>query len=212
MVGRDSAVGLALASRPRSVPSSSTLRRREQEGREERRSGREILREWWAAQEGTEATKRSRVDGSAEPAEARLRNERAPRIGCGGDEVACLHPRYQESARLQEKRPSAGLSSRVRRHPCVRGRPTLRRRAQCLASVQLRSTLLQMRTTLSIRLPDELDQWLEEESRRTGLPKGVIVRQHLEASRTRKACQPFLDLAGSVEGKPGLSRKKGFQK
>jgi predicted transcriptional regulator len=67
-----------------------------------------------------------------------------------------------------------------------------------------------MSNTLTIRLPAELDQWLEHESKRTGLPKGTIVRQHLELSRTRKARQAFLDLAGSVEGSPGLSRKRGF--
>ena len=69
-----------------------------------------------------------------------------------------------------------------------------------------------MSNTITIRLPEELDQWLEEESRKTGLPKSRIVRQHLEVSRTRKARQPFLDLAGSIEGKPGLSRKRGFQR
>jgi hypothetical protein len=67
-------------------------------------------------------------------------------------------------------------------------------------------------TTITIRLPDELDQWLESESRKTGIPKGRIVRQHLEASRTRKARQPFLDLAGSIEGKRDLSQKRGFQR
>jgi hypothetical protein len=67
-----------------------------------------------------------------------------------------------------------------------------------------------MSNTLSIRLPDQLLQWLEEESRMTGLPKGRIVREQLELSRTRKARQRFLDLAGSIEGTPGLSRKRGF--
>lgn len=68
-----------------------------------------------------------------------------------------------------------------------------------------------MSDSFTIRLPKELHQWLEEEARATGLPKGRIVRQHLEASRTRKARQPFLDLAGSIQGKPTLSRKRGFQ-
>ena len=67
-----------------------------------------------------------------------------------------------------------------------------------------------MSNTLTIRLPEELGRWLEEESKRTGLPKSQIVREQLELSRTRKARQPFLDLAGSIEGKPGLSRKRGF--
>jgi hypothetical protein len=67
-----------------------------------------------------------------------------------------------------------------------------------------------MSNKLSIRLPKDLDQWLEAEARKTGLPKGRIVREQLEAARTRKARQPFLDLAGSVDGTPGLSRKRGF--
>jgi len=51
-----------------------------------------------------------------------------------------------------------------------------------------------------------------KKSRVTGLPKGRIVREQLERSRTRKARKPFLDLAGSVEGEADLSRKRGFQR
>jgi len=36
------------------------------------------------------------------------------------------------------------------------------------------------------------------------------VREQLEQLRTKKAPQPFLDLAGSVEGAQDLSRRKGF--
>ena len=67
-----------------------------------------------------------------------------------------------------------------------------------------------MSNTITVRLPRELNQWLVKESRRTGLPKGRIVREQLEASRTRKARQPFLDLAGTIEGQRGLSQKRGF--
>ncbi len=67
-----------------------------------------------------------------------------------------------------------------------------------------------MSNTITVRLPGELVQWLEEESRTTGLPKGQIVRQQLEQLRTKKSRQPFLDLAGSIEGAQDLSRKKGF--
>ena len=67
-----------------------------------------------------------------------------------------------------------------------------------------------MGNTLTIRLPETLDQWLEEESRVTGFTKSRIVREQLERLRTNQARQPFLDLAGSVEGTPELSRKKGF--
>ena len=72
-------------------------------------------------------------------------------------------------------------------------------------------TNLSMSNTITIRLPEKLGQWLEEEAKLTGLAKGQIVREQLELSRTRKARQPFLDLAGSVEGAPGLSRKRGFK-
>jgi len=68
-----------------------------------------------------------------------------------------------------------------------------------------------MSNTITIRVPEELSRWLEEESRLTGLPKGQIIREQLELSRTRKARQPFLDLAGSIAGTPGLSRKRGFK-
>jgi hypothetical protein len=69
-----------------------------------------------------------------------------------------------------------------------------------------------MGNTITIRLPEDLEQWLEEEARITGVPKGRIVREQLELMRTRKARQPFLDLAGSVEGSPDLSLKKGFER
>jgi hypothetical protein len=68
-----------------------------------------------------------------------------------------------------------------------------------------------MSNTITLRLPPDLVEWLEEESRVTGLPKGRIVREQLEQLRTKKARQPFLDLAGSVKSSPELSRKKGFE-
>jgi len=69
-----------------------------------------------------------------------------------------------------------------------------------------------MGTTITIRQPEKLNRWLKEESRRTGLPRGRVVRDYLELSRTRQVRQPFLGLAGSIEGTPGLSRKRGFER
>jgi hypothetical protein len=85
------------------------------------------------------------------------------------------------------------------------------RREDCLAEGEKCLTVLHMDNTLTIRLPEDLNQWLAEESRVTGLPKGRIVREQLELLRTRKLRQPFRDLAGSVEGAPDLSRKRGFE-
>lgn len=68
-----------------------------------------------------------------------------------------------------------------------------------------------MSKTITVRLPEKLLTWLEEQARKTGLPKGRIVRQELEWARTRKERQPFLDLAGSIEGELDLSQKRGFE-
>ena len=80
-----------------------------------------------------------------------------------------------------------------------------------LAVHQKHLTIPPMSNTITLRLPEDLLDWLEEESRVTGLPKGRIVREQLERMRTQKARQPFLDLAGSVEAAPGLSSQRGFE-
>lgn len=67
-------------------------------------------------------------------------------------------------------------------------------------------------TSLTVRLPRDLDRWLANESRACGQTKGKIVRDQLERLRTETLRQPFLDLAGCVEGSPDLSRAKGFSK
>lgn len=83
-------------------------------------------------------------------------------------------------------------------------------KAYCLAMLGICLTNLLMSNTITVRLPGDLVQWLEAESQATGFPKGRIVREQLEQMRTKKARQPFLDLAGSVESAPDLSRRKGF--
>ncbi len=73
-------------------------------------------------------------------------------------------------------------------------------------------TIISMSNSITVRITDDLNEWLEEEVRITGLPKGRIIREHLESSRTRKARKHFLDLAGSVDGAPDLSSRKGFSR
>lgn len=72
--------------------------------------------------------------------------------------------------------------------------------------------LCPMRNTLTIRLDRELAAWLEETSRRTGLPQGQIVRQQLERARAAAPGKSFLRLAGIVRGPRNLSARKGFRK
>ncbi len=77
------------------------------------------------------------------------------------------------------------------------------------SQVVLRSE--QMSNTITVRLPEDLAGWLEETSRKAGVPRGRIIREQLELAR-RRHDQPFLHLAGSVEGSRDLSARKGFAK
>ena len=70
----------------------------------------------------------------------------------------------------------------------------------------------QMGSTITVRLPDDLARWLEDASRKTGFPKGRIIREELEKAR-KSAERPFLRLAGAVGGGPrDLSTRKGFSR
>jgi len=70
---------------------------------------------------------------------------------------------------------------------------------------------VQMSNTVSVRLPDDLAEWLNHTARRTGVPKGRIIRQELEKARDSAEC-PFLRLAGAVAGPADLSTRKGFSR
>jgi hypothetical protein len=69
----------------------------------------------------------------------------------------------------------------------------------------------QMSNTITVRLPEDLAGWLEEASKKAGVPRGRIIREQLELAR-RRHDQPFLHLAGSVDGARDLSARKGFAK
>jgi len=68
-----------------------------------------------------------------------------------------------------------------------------------------------MSNTITVRLPDDLAQWLEQTARRTGVPKGRIVREQLQQKRASEK-RPFLKLAGTISGAPDLSVRKGFSR
>lgn len=67
-----------------------------------------------------------------------------------------------------------------------------------------------MSHTISVRLTTELAEWLEEKSRRTGLPAGRIIRHQLERARSEAGSQRFLRHAGKISGARDLSSRKGF--
>lgn len=68
-----------------------------------------------------------------------------------------------------------------------------------------------MSTTLSIRLPDDLADWIEGKAQASGRSKGSLVKEALELVRTKEA-KPFMHLAGKMEGSADLSARKGFSK
>ena len=68
---------------------------------------------------------------------------------------------------------------------------------------------LQMRSTITVRLPDDLAEWLRATARKTGVPQGRLIREQLEKAKSAKK-HSFMRLAGAVDGPPGLSNRKGF--
>lgn len=67
-----------------------------------------------------------------------------------------------------------------------------------------------MSNTLTLRLPRDLATWLELAARRSGLPRGRIIREQLEKARAAEPGQGYMRLAGCVRGPAGLSARKGF--
>lgn len=70
---------------------------------------------------------------------------------------------------------------------------------------------VQMSNTITVRLPDDLAEWLEHTAREAGVPKGRIVREELEKARN-SGNRPFLRLAGAIAGSRDLSMRKGFSR
>jgi predicted DNA-binding protein len=68
-----------------------------------------------------------------------------------------------------------------------------------------------MGNTISVQLPEDLANWLNETAVKTGVSQGRIIREQLEKARMMED-RPFLRLAGRVSGPPDLSSRKGFSK
>ena len=68
-----------------------------------------------------------------------------------------------------------------------------------------------MGNTLTVRLPRDLAEWLDEIAHRSGVSRGAIIRMELEKAR-KSSKRPFLRLAGAIEGPRNLSTRKGFSR
>ena len=70
-----------------------------------------------------------------------------------------------------------------------------------------------MSHTLTVRLTDELLDWLKETSLRTGIPVGRLIREQLETAKAEGGKQRFLRHAGAIAGGPrDVSSRKGFSR
>ena len=70
---------------------------------------------------------------------------------------------------------------------------------------------MQMSNTITVRLPGDLADWLRRTAKKIGVPKGKIIRDHLERARAAEE-KPFMRLAGTVPGPRDLSQREGFGK
>lgn len=66
--------------------------------------------------------------------------------------------------------------------------------------------------TITVRIDEELADWLADTARRTGRSQGEIVREQLQRARSEKKRGRFMRLAGCVDGARDLSSRKGFSK
>jgi len=69
-----------------------------------------------------------------------------------------------------------------------------------------------MSHTLTIRLTDGILAWLKQQSERTGIPVGRIIRQQIELAMSEPGQQAFLRHAGKFTGSPNASARKGFSR
>jgi predicted DNA-binding protein len=67
-------------------------------------------------------------------------------------------------------------------------------------------------TLLTLRVPEELAEWLSETSRRTGIPVGRLIREQLEKARNEHSEPAFMRHAGIIRGPRDLSSRKGFSR
>lgn len=68
-----------------------------------------------------------------------------------------------------------------------------------------------MTNTFTVRLPQDLAEWLDRVAHESGMSSGAIIRMELEKSR-KSPGKPFLRLAGAIEGPANLSARKGFSR
>jgi len=69
-----------------------------------------------------------------------------------------------------------------------------------------------MSNTITVRLPEELAEWLSGVAKKMGVPVGRLVREQLQRARSEHDQRPYMRLAGKIKGPRDLSARKGFSR
>ena len=69
-----------------------------------------------------------------------------------------------------------------------------------------------MGDTITVRLTSELANWLKVTARKIGVPVGQLVRDQLERAKEETGSKPYMRHAGSIDGPPDLSSRKGYSR
>jgi predicted DNA-binding protein len=69
-----------------------------------------------------------------------------------------------------------------------------------------------MKKIVTIRLTKELAAWLDQASKRSGMPRARIIREQLEKARVNREEPSYMRLAGTIRGASDLSTRKGFSR
>jgi predicted transcriptional regulator len=70
-----------------------------------------------------------------------------------------------------------------------------------------------MSHTVTVRLPEDLANWLQDIARARGLSQSQIIKDQLEKARQAAPVRPFMKSAGSIRDLPrDLSQRKGYSR
>lgn len=70
-----------------------------------------------------------------------------------------------------------------------------------------------MSHTVTVRLPEDLANWLQDFARARGLTQSQIIKDQLEKARQGAPDRPFMKSAGSIRDLPrDLSQRKGYSR
>ncbi len=65
---------------------------------------------------------------------------------------------------------------------------------------------------MTVRLTEELAEWLKTTARKSGRPISQLIRDELERAKRENGNKAFLRHAGAISGPPDLSSRKGYSK